>query len=73
MLPSSAFRCADDSLTMHVSKEIMQKIWSGEFINISLLLRRGSEPASGSTFVINEKGQIELKQKQTRSVQILGI
>ena len=47
---------------MHVSAELITKIWTDEYINLSLLLKKSGE-SNASTLVIGESGQIELKQK----------
>ena len=67
-LPPAAFRCADDSLTMHVPKETIHKIWSGEYVNLSILLNKGVEHNSSSTFSINEKGELEIKKKSAKAI-----
>ena len=67
-LPDSAFRCADDTLTMHVTRDCIQKIWSGEYLNLALLLRKGSDQQI-SAFSVNESGQVELKPKPAKAVQ----
>jgi len=68
-LPVEAFRCADDDLTLHVQNELWQKIWNGEFINLAMLLKKSPDSSSNSNLVVNELGHIEMKTKQTKSVQ----
>ena len=68
-LPPEAFKCADDSLTLHVANEIWQKIWSGDYINLAVLLKRSAETVHAPNLFVNEQGQIEMRAKQTKSVQ----
>ena len=67
-LPTSAYHCADDSMTVHVPKDLIQKVWSGEFVNLSLLLRKGQEQSSASTFSLNERGEIEVKKRPSKAI-----
>ena len=56
---------------MHVSVELVKEIWTGQYINLSLLLKKGGY-SNALTLVIGESGQIELKQKSARTVQNIG-
>lgn len=71
-LPAEAFRCADDSVTLHVPNDVWHKIWSGQYINLALLLKKTHEVnSSGSlgNLYLSEQGQIEMRPKQTKTVQ----
>ena len=70
-LPNTTFQRADDPLTMHVSKELWQKIWTGDYINLSLLLKKNADSTRGSSFAINEQGEIEIKPKAAKSIQTI--
>ena len=65
---AAAFRCADDSLTLHVPRELIHKIWSGDYVNLSLLLKKHVEEPASSTFFVNERGEMELRKKNVKSL-----
>ena len=55
-------RCGDEDLTLHLHKQIIEKILNHQFINLTMLLKGSiklSELCSGGTLHINEKGCIE--------------
>ena len=59
-------RCGDEDLTLHLPKQIIEKIFNQQYINLAMLLK-GSielpELCSGGTLHINEKGCIESRPK----------
>ena len=59
-------RCGGDDLSVHIPKQIKDKIWSNQYININLLLK-GSielhELCSGGTLKVSESGVLEKQPK----------
>ena len=59
-------RCGDEDLTLHLPKQIIEKIFNQQYTNLAMLLK-GSielpELCSGGTLHINEKGCIESRPK----------
>ena len=66
-IPDNALICADDDLTMHVSRDNVQKIWAGNYINLAILLKKGTET---SPICIDEiSSTTEVTPKPARVVQ----
>lgn len=62
-------RCGDDSLAVHLPKQIQDKITSHQYINLALLLKGSielEELCSGGTLHLNEKGGIETRPKTSK-------
>lgn len=58
--------CAWDDIGSHVLLSLKQKIWAGNYINLALLTKGNAELqqfAAGSSFVSNERGELEAKLK----------
>jgi hypothetical protein len=69
-LPETALSCAADPLTMHVSAETCQKIWAGEYVPLGSLLK-GEHRLAQANLVVDQTGQIQIKQKPTREIRTI--
>ena len=61
-LDSHAMRCYDDSIFIHVPEAIRLRIWSGQYVNLALLLKGAPELediCSGGTVHLSEEGRLE--------------
>ena len=68
-IPDNALICADDELTMHVSRDNVQKNWAGDYINLAVLLKKGMETTPSPICIDEISGTIEVKPKPARVVQ----
>ena len=62
----SIMRCGGDDLGVHVPLSVCQKIWTNQYINLSLLLKGNvelQELCSSSVLKINENGTIQSQPK----------
>ena len=68
-LPDNAISCADDDMTLHVSPDLIKKIWLGEFVRLGDLLKRNTRETGEQSLCLNEQGLIVTKPKSTRSIR----
>ena len=68
-IPNNARICADYDFTMHVSRDNVQKIWVGDYINLAGLLKKGTETTPSPICIDEISGTIEVKPKPARVVQ----
>ena len=68
-------RCASDEVFGHVPMQLREKVWRGEFVHLSLLLKGSfelTEYCSGGALVLGPGGTLETKQRDCPS-KILSI
>lgn len=69
-LSVESVKTAEDSLVLHVPNETWEKIWQGQFIELSTLLPKSAVPqkTDGNVYV-SETGQFSVRSKPARPIQ----